>query len=306
MAFSFKGTGASIQIDDQIGTASATLFIDGEAIVIPAVNGTAISTPQLQEGHHTVELRKRSEAQYGSFRVTDVIVDGSFVTHKRPKRQIEIIGDSISVGYGLDGTLPCTDSATLQNNPKTYGALAANALFADYSVIAWSGKGLIRNYPSPTSDSEPVMPQLYTRFGAEDADNSYTFPRSWHPDVIVINLGTNDFAYLNARDPVDPDQLLAALVAFVKKIHKHYTHANFFLMSSPLLNDNYPTAEDAQHSTHVTVLKRAIAELPKIKMHFVDWPPQGSDVGCDYHPNAATQAQGAAILEEAIRNVTGW
>ncbi|KAL2205370.1 hypothetical protein CC79DRAFT_1310627 [Sarocladium strictum] len=306
VAFTFEGSEATIGIDNIVGASSITFFVDdNEPVVVSNVNGT-ISVPGLEDGTHTVEMRKRSETQYGTFRVTDVQIDGTFLPHTRPERQIEIIGDSISVGYGLDGTLPCADSAALQNNPKTYGALTANALDADYSVVAWSGKGLIRNYPSPTSDLEPVMPDIYTRYGGEDPDGSYDFPSSWNPDVVIINLGTNDFAYLNARDPVDPEKLVDALVGLVNNIHSHYTDAEFFFMSSPLLGDDYPTPEDAQHSTHVAVLKGAMAELADVKTHFVDWPQQGSDVGCDYHPSAATHAQGAVILEEAIREVTGW
>ena len=113
-----------------------------------------------------------------------------------PKRRIEVIGDSISVGYGVDGVNPCTNTAAVEDNPKTYGALAADALSADYSVIAWSGKGLTRNI---ADDGSPLMPEIYTRYGANDADNSYTFPAASAPDAVVINLGTNDFNYSNSR-----------------------------------------------------------------------------------------------------------
>ncbi|KAM0415668.1 hypothetical protein ACHAPT_013395 [Fusarium lateritium] len=97
-----------------------------------------------------------------TFRITGVASDGTLISTAALKRKIEIIGDSISVGYGLDGVLPCTDSAVIQNNGKTYGALAARALDANYSVVAWSGKGLIRNYASNPPDSQPPMPFIYT------------------------------------------------------------------------------------------------------------------------------------------------
>jgi lysophospholipase L1-like esterase len=304
VVFAFEGTTASIGIDNIQGESSVDLYIDdAEPISILHINSTSIPIPTLPKGRHTIELRKRSEAQYGTFRLTEVKADGKFLEVEQPKRRIEIIGDSISVGYGLDGTLPCVDMASVQNNPKTYGAVAAEALGADYSVVAWSGRGLTRNY---LSDGQAVMPELYTRYGAEDADNSYPFPDTWLPDVVVINLGTNDFNYLNTREPVDPEDLTSAVVKLVEKIHSHSGKSKFFLVSSPMLNDSYPTAEDAQHSTHVAVLKAAIAQMEDVEAYFVDWPPQGSDVGCDYHPNAATHAEGAAILETAIRGVLDW
>lgn len=307
VSFAFVGTTASIEIDSQNGTSSVDLFIDDdEPIVIPNLNSTSISTPKLKQGHHDVELRKRSEAYHGTFRVADVHTDGAFVRRKKHKRTMEIIGDSITVGYGLDGVLPCADTAAVQNNPKTYGALAANALEAEYSVVAWSGKGLTRSYPGPGWETEPTMPTLYSRYGALDEDNSYTYPSSWNPDAVVINLGTNDFAYLGERDPVDPADLQRALTKFIETIHSHYPDAHFFLVSSTMLNDAYPTAEDAQHTTHAKMLQDTIAQLDGIPATFVEWAPQGSDVGCDYHPNAATQAHGAALLEKAIRDALGW
>ncbi|KAM5350087.1 hypothetical protein ACJ41O_006592 [Fusarium nematophilum] len=307
VAFTFRGTTATINIDSVTGTSSVDLIIDGsEPILIGNVNGTSISTPILAKGTHTVELRKRSESSLGIFRITDVATDGTMLKTVAPKRKIEIIGDSISVGYGLDGVLPCTDSAILQNNGKTYGAVAARALDADYSVVAWSGKGLIRNYAWTSPDPLPPMPVLYTRYGANDDDSSFPFPKSWVPDAVVINLGTNDFSYLGVRDPVDPADLTKGLVSFVRSIHAHYPKAHFFLVSSPMLSDSYPSEADAQKSTLVQALKDAMQLLGGVKTHLVDWPSQGAEVGCDYHPNAATQAQGGALLEASIKSALGW
>lgn len=307
VSFTFTGTKATIGIDVVIGTSSADLIIDGgNPILIGNVNGNSISTPALPKGTHTVELRKRSESSFGTFRITGVSTDGSLIPTKVPKRKIEIIGDSISVGYGLDGVLPCTDSALVQNNGKAYGAVAARALGADYSVVAWSGKGLMRNYASTSPDPMPPMPVLYTRYGANDQDNSFPFPSSWKPDAVVINLGTNDFSYLGVRDPVNPADLTKALVTFVKAILSHYPKAHLFFMSSPMLSDNYPSAADAQKSTSVQVLKNAMQQLSGVKTHLVDWPSQGSEVGCDYHPNEATQRQGGELLAASIKSALGW
>ncbi|KAG9251002.1 SGNH hydrolase-type esterase domain-containing protein [Emericellopsis atlantica] len=306
VAFTFTGTTASININSVSGASSVALFIDdNEPIIIPNVEDTSISTPTLSQGTHTVELRKRSEAYFGTFRVVNVTTDGTLVPSTAPERKIEIIGDSISVGYGLDGEYPCSNSAILENNPETYGAVAADAVGADYSVVAWSGKGLVRNYASTPPDTSPTMPVIYTRYGANDADGSFTFPPSWIPDAVVINLGTNDFSYLGVRDPVDPADLTAALVELMEKVNSHYPAAKFFLVSSPLLNDDYPSG-DAQKTTQLRVYQDAAEQLTDMTVRVVDWPAQGSDVGCDYHPNAATQAKGAALLEEALRDEMGW
>ncbi|KFA62437.1 hypothetical protein S40285_06092 [Stachybotrys chlorohalonatus IBT 40285] len=308
VAFSFTGTTASVLIDSFWGAASVNIYIDGnpEAVVVPSVSAPSIDIPTLPQGYHTVEVRKRSETYFGTFRVTDVVTDGVFGFPVVPERKIEVIGDSISVGYGLDGDLPCTDSATLQNNGLTYGAVAARALDADYSVVAWSGKGLIRNYAQSPPDPEPPMPVVYTRYGALDPNGSFTFPSSWVPDAVVINLGTNDFSYLGVRDPVDPADLVNAFVDLIRLIHSNYPAAVFFLVSSPMLSDSYPSAEDAQKSTHAQAIRDTIRRLCNLEIHFVDWPAQGAEVACDYHPTAETQAIGAGLLVDSISDALGW
>lgn len=304
VSFTFTGSSASIELTSVTGTNSVDLIVDGgEPIVISNVEGTSISTPTgLSDGTHVVVLRKRSESLYGTIVIGDVTTDGTIGEDVAPTRRIEIIGDSISVGYGLDGTNPCTNSAAVENNPKTYGALAAEELGADYSVVAWSGKGLTRNIGD---DDAIIMPILYTRYGANDADDSYTFPADSAPDAIVINLGTNDFNYLNTRDPIDATAFTAGMVGFVQSIQTHYPDANYFLMTSPMLSDGYPTTEDAQHTTLSNAVKAAITELGG-KVQLVDWPTQGSDVGCDYHPNAATNAAEATVLAAAIKAALEW
>lgn len=320
VSFAFTGTSATIHLASVSGSNSVDLVVDGRAPIVIKSSAlhTNISTPAgLSRGTHTVVLRKRSDAQYGSIFLGDITTDGAFAPVSVPTRQIDLIGDSITVGYGLDGVNPCTNHADLEDNPKTYGAVAASTLGADYSVVAWSGKGLIRNIAlgRPEPDTSPIVPQLYTRYGANDPDNSYPFPPSWSPDAVVINLGTNDFNYIawdasgqayTARETLNVTAFVQGMVRFVATIQTHYPDAHFFLVGSPMLSDSWPTAVDAQKTTHTNALKTAVSLIGAAKATFVDWPAQGSDVGCDYHPNAATHAAGAALLVQAIKSALGW
>ena len=315
VSFTFKGTSATINLAKVVGDNSFDLIVDGKAPTeIARVVNTTISIPKLAKGTHSVVLRRRSETALGTVSISTVTTDGTFVAEKAPSRQIEIIGDSITVGYGLDGTNPCTNNAAVTDNPKTYGVLAATSLGADYNVIAWSGKGLVRNIATGTTDTSPLIPELYTRYGANDASGSYPFPSSWKPSAVVINLGTNDWSYLGydasgqqyaAREVLSPSVFTAGVVKFVKQIQRRYPAAQFFLLNSPMLSDSYPTAADAQKTNQTKAVKDAVKQLGA-KAHFVDWPTQGSDVGCDYHPNAATHAAEGEVLAAAIKTVLKW
>lgn len=280
--------------------------MDGKSTVILNVNGSSISTPAgLADGNHTVELRKRSEALFGSIFIGNITTDGTLGEDSRYNRKIEFIGDSITVGYGMDGVLPCTNTAELEDNPNTYAVLAANSLKAEYDIVAWSGIGLTRNtaYGSPGG---PIMTSRWTKYGAQDADDSYTFPSSEVPDAVVIALGTNDFSVDNNNRPIlDIGNFTSATVSFIRTIQTHYPKAQFFLVTSPMLGDSYPAGE-TQHTSQTKAFTDAAAQLNGTEVHVVDWPSQGSDVGCDYHPNAATHAIGAPILASAISKAFGW
>jgi len=308
VSFTFSGKSATIGIEALSGANSAELIIDGKSTYIPELSGTSVTTPSsLPSGNHTVIFRKSSEAQFGSIFIGNITVDGTFGPDVPVKdRRIEVIGDSITSGYGIGAALPCTNNAALEIISETYSVRTAEALNADLSIISWSGIGVIRNYASGQVDTSPIMPERYTKYGANDASNSYTFPASDAPDAIVINLGTNDFGHNNVRPKLTGAEYTAAMVKFVKQIQAGYKNdATFFLLTSPMLNDGYPAGEMVK-STQRAALQDAVQQLNGTSAYVVDWPDQGSDLGCDYHPTPNTNSIGAGVLVEAIGGALGW
>ncbi|KAK8086240.1 SGNH hydrolase-type esterase domain-containing protein [Apiospora phragmitis] len=308
IAVSFTGTSASIPITSQWGDVSIEMVVDsGEPVAIDHVSGTSIDTPKLSAGPHTVEIRKKSEANFGSlFLGEPTAPDGGALSpplEAAPARRIELIGDSITVGYGLEGVFPCTNTADKEGATKTYGALTARNLSADYSIVAWSGKGLTRNYVSATPDTSPLMPALWTRYGANDADGSYDFRTP--VDIVVINLGTNDFSFAEGvRPQLDAAAYTAAMVEFATAVHDKYPDAAVFITSSPSLGDD---SAEQQKTKQVNALQDAVAQLG-FKAHFVNFATQdasNNNIGCDYHPSANTHQQMAVVLTDAIKEALG-
>ena len=315
ITFTFKGTSASVPITAISGTNAVVIIVDGIETAIDSVEGTEFSTGTLAEGVHTVEIRKKSEALFGSITIGEPTTSGSFCAVAEPKKRIEIIGDSISVGYGVSGTYPCVNTAALEDATVTYGALTAKNIFADYSIVAWSGKGIIRNYVTPEGDDgQPVVPELWTRYEAEGPDDSYDFKTP--VDIVVVNLGTNDFGFTSyyangtafqARPLLDMTEYTDALVKFGKQIQDKYADAELFITTSPLIGDYYPPEDPRQKTNQLAAVKAAVGELGS-KAHVVDFPSQDTtdnNIGCDYHPSKLTQERDAVILTEAIKAVTG-
>jgi hypothetical protein len=77
----------------------------------------------------------------------------------------------------------------------SYAAISARALNADYFLIAYSGRGVVRNYGDSSTASLDPMPSLYDRTCYFDLALAWDFSR-WVPQAVVINLGTNNFSTL--------------------------------------------------------------------------------------------------------------
>jgi hypothetical protein len=306
VSFTFSGTSASIELEGISGSNSAELIVDGTSTFLPSVSGSSISTPSLPNGTHTVTLLKSSEALFGSLTIGNITTTGTLGPDPPlPPHHIEIIGDSITSAYGIGAPLPCTNTAALEIISESYSVLAATALNASYSIISWSGIGIIRNYASGQVDTSPIMPERYTKYGANDASGSYTFPASAAPDAVVINLGTNDFGHNNVRPRLSGTEYAAAMTKFIRFIQSSYKNdPAFFLLTSPMLGDDYPAGEMVKSVQRSALqdMAKAIAE----KVYVVEWPTQGADVGCDYHPTPGTQKVGADVLVQGIRGALGW
>ena len=116
-----------------------------------------------------------------------VLDAGDAVQQPHRAHKLEIVGDSISAGYGasgIGGGCPVMDYTS--GNFGTYNRQLCDAFDAECSVVAWSGKGMYAN----CCDNGETMPSYYlqTRGGNAYATD-WDFTR-FVPDAMIINLGT--------------------------------------------------------------------------------------------------------------------
>ena len=293
MVFRFEGTGATVRMDDQ--SRYFTVLVDGMLQPTLATSGGMqdyVVASGLPAGEHTVELYRRTEGSFGPTVVQEVLVDGELLAPPPVARRMEIIGDSITAGYGNEGTSPCSFSAETENHYQTYGAIAARTVGAELHAIAWSGKGMVYNYGD---DVNEPMPEIYERTIASEGA---TWSVQWQPDVVAVNLGTNDFS--TDGDPTE-ELYVGTYVQFLGLLRERYPQA-FLLVLQPSL---YGAEDDMVRG----YLQDVVAQVqaggdPDVAYADVNVDWIGS--GCDGHPTVATHEGMAGRLVEELQTHLGW
>jgi lysophospholipase L1-like esterase len=256
----------------------------------------------LAEGSHTVELTREIEASYGVSQFFGVKQATLLAPPASPGRLIEFVGDSITAGYGNLGNephpnygnpSPCRFSFETESAYMSYGAVAARALAADASIIAMSGWGVFRSREANLND---VLPKVYANALGPSAAPPWDFRTQ--PQLVVINLGTNDF------HPGDPDgDYTAALGNFVDAVRARYPAAWIFCAVGTM----YQTAQHAKALSYTqSVVNSRGGDAGKVAA--VDLGSQDvlQGTGCDWHPSVAEDQRMADILVPLARQKLGW
>jgi lysophospholipase L1-like esterase len=209
---------------------------------------------------------------------------------------IELIGDSITCGYGDVGRGPaCKFGPDTEDEPEAFGARAARMLGAAHVAIAWSGRGLFVN---ANADPADPMPVLWERTLGDRPESRWDFA-GYVPDVVVIDLGTNDFWN---GDPGPGFE--KAYEAFLARVRARYPRAHVVAFIGPML------AGDAlkQARTYIAAAVAAARAGGDARVSTFEVPAQSpaDGYGCDYHPSVATHTKMAERLADEIRRVTGW
>jgi lysophospholipase L1-like esterase len=297
----FSGSSVAVRLG---GGQQYTVLIDGMLQPkLTSTGGLDLLASGLADGPHTVELYRRTEANQGESRFQGFdFAGGQLLAPPAPsERRIEIVGDSITAGYGNEGAdMNCGFSPDTENHYLTYGALSARALGAELSTVAWSGKGVVCNYGDDASSCTDPLPPYYDRTLPARADSAWDFSR-WQPQAVVINLGTNDFS--TAMDPTQ-DQFEQALGTLFEHMRAQYPEALILATVGPLLTG----ADLATARTYIAnvVQKRNDAGDAKVQA-FELAPTNAADgYGCDWHPSLKTHQVMAEALTAKLREELGW
>jgi lysophospholipase L1-like esterase len=261
--------------------------------------------------------------------ISQIVTDGQFEPLAAGTgRLVEVIGDNATAGYSSDGPLGVTTCAqpvnsvadpNQQNAANTYGVLAASAFGADWSLLAYSGRGLVQNFDGSTA---MTLLDMYPRLNPLDI--STMIPASPNAGVVVVNVGTNDINYwMQNKVGINPNvpAFTAAYVSLFQAIKALNPHAAIIATIGPTLGDyqciSGSSATDyacsaggtlPALSTLRTAVQAAVSQASSsgTKVTFVEFPANSTNVSACYLPDAVGHQAMAQALIPAIAQATGW
>lgn len=298
----FRGTDLQAGINEG-GDNYLEVVVDGNShrVVHPERGASVIDLARgLAEGEHVVQVMKRTEAHVGTTQFTGFYVNAGGELHdpQRLGRRIEVIGDSISCGYGNEGAnenlhfTPATENAWM-----TYGAITARELGAEYTCVAWSGRKMWPDF---------TMPEIYDFALPMDPQSTWDFT-TWRPDVVLINLATNDFGKKNP----DEEKWTGAYKQFIRRVRKHYPNALIYMASGTMMGDFWPPEQKSlstlkRYMQRIEDEMRSEGETRLRQIHFGVQDGKVDGLGSDWHPSVKTQQKMARLWIEALGKDLGW
>ena len=274
------------------------------------------------------ELQAMSEDDRCKVLVKGLEIDenGCFMEVPKYEKKIEFIGDSITSGEGSYGAVTDVDWLSMYMSASVnYATMTAKELEADYHIISQGGWGVFCGWDN---DPRHNIPSVYEKVcglstgpsnEALGCQEPYDFD-SWQPDVIVVNLGTNDITsfsqppFLNPEDGrtykmrrnedgslnrEDELKVEDAIVKFLSMLRKHNPKAHIAWCYGMLWCDLNMTITEAMSTYR--------KETGDSNISFFQLPnTTGETYGAHMHPGRKSHENATKALVNFLKIQMGW
>ena len=239
----------------------------------------------LKDGYHKVRIVKATEEQNATWSVNAFTATAFATVTEKSDLKIEFIGDSITAGYAVLGSMGQAWSVTNSDCANTYSYFAAQELNADYSTIAWSGICTKAYHWVKNLNMETLYQQV-----SNTNKNAYAF--DFNPDVIVLNLGSNEASYLDyggaGYEAIFPSDYKAFLTFLREKNPTAYIVCLLGKGTSSVIEEGVATA---------------VRNMNDSKIVYNPIPFIANGMGGAGHPNLPAQKEWGASLAQYIRTL---
>lgn len=296
----FQGSGISIRLKSD-GENYLLILLDGQ-IVQNALRVTGESeyplVSCLKEGPHEISLVRRNEFYFGSIQFMGFTIEGGELLPlpPQPVKRLEFIGDSITCGFGNEGNMSMEYHQKYDNAYLSYAAIASRLLGAECHIIGYSGFGIIRDY---LGNEQNTLPAKYDLVIPEE---SIPWDFCWKPQLVGINLGTNDFGF--GTKP-DREQFIKAYINFIKRIRNNYPDTHILcIIGTAMGGEELATIREYVQEGIIGTLKGVGFE--QLSYLELEHQKEEDKLGISGHPGIRTHQIAGRRLYEEIRNLMGW
>lgn len=196
------------------------VYCDGESIGrMEFMSGTNTYqvAENLTDAYHVIHIVKDTEMQHAQWTLHGFTADKFATVPEKSGLKIEFIGDSLTAGYGALGKMGEPWSLRNSDATEAFAYKTATLLNTDFSIVAWSG---ICTKAYLWSDLN--MATLYDFYSSSNTEH---YPFTEEPDVIVINLGTNDASYITSKDKSYEDKFFDDYLEFLTGVRRRNPNA---------------------------------------------------------------------------------
>ncbi len=311
-AFGFSGvtinckfSGTSIKVRFSSETTSNYYFYSIDESKPVKINLAKPTTNYLLSGSladtlHRLTLVRLTEAFFGADYFEGIILDSGDSLAEFPEsngKLIEFYGNSITCGYGNEAPNPGEGfKAGQENFYYSYASDASRMLDAACIGICVSGIGMYRNYADPVTGSPDNMLTKYDRILYFNNNKKWDFT-GYTPDVVCINLGTND----TSNGLFDAAIFTDSCRSLLMKLRSHYPEARIVYLTGPMMN-----ATDTKKITDA--VQGVFDEMndPNLSLFHMSMQTGEYGYGGDYHPTIEQHWKNAMELAEYLKGLTGW
>lgn len=292
--------------------ARVAVYVDEERVedVLLSQPETVVTAFSSEEKEtHVIRVIKLSESAMSTCGIAKIEIDGEIGPTEPKDKRIEFIGDSITCGYGVDDEDRDHHFATgTEDVTKAYAYLTAQAMDVDYSMVSFSGYGIVSGYTGTGEKmGHQLVPDYYEKFGFsygtykekyKPQDSVWDFSKR-QPDLIVINLGTNDMSYVLDKED-RREEYITGYLAFLKTVRRCNAKARILCVLGLMGEALCPAVEET-----VERYKKETGDTRISYMGFSDQLPEDGYVA-DWHPTERTHTKAADKLTGEIKRVMGW
>lgn len=136
--------------------------------------------------------------------------EGQILPPPAPALRIEFVGDSLTSGEGVIGSVEETDwTSAFFSSMQCYTKQTADRLNAEFRTVSQGGWGILAGWDNDprsvlSAIYDPVCACARSQAALELGAGHPAAEEGWQADVVVLNLGTNDYGASGRPSWLDP------------------------------------------------------------------------------------------------------